>query len=98
MTTSSPPEATRDKAGTISGAVSDATARKPVGGVKIVVEGKDLTVLTITGADGRFSVADLPPGKYKLQASKPGFQAKAAWATVTAKAGASVAIGLTPAR
>jgi hypothetical protein len=64
--------------------------------VKIVVEGKDLTVLTITGSDGRFSVADLPPGKYKLQASRPGYQTKAATATLTAKAGASVAIGLTP--
>lgn len=96
--TTSPPEETANRAGTIGGAVSDLATRKPLGGVKIVVEGKDLTVLTITGSDGRFSVADLPPGKYKLTATRAGYQSKAATATVTAKAGASVAIALPPGR
>ncbi len=96
--TTSPPEEAANRAGTIGGAVTDLATKKPLGGVKIVVEGKDLTVLTITGSDGRYVVADLPPGKYKLTATRAGYQSRAATATVTAKAGATVAIGLTPGR
>ena len=96
--TTSPPEEAANRAGTIGGAVTDLATKKALAGVKIVVEGKDLTVLTITGSDGRFSVADLPPGKYKLTATRAGYAPKAAQAVVTAKAGATVAIGLAPGR
>ena len=96
--TTSPPAAAANRAGTISGGVSDLATKKPLGGAKIVVEGKDLTVLTITGSDGSFSVADLPPGKYKLTASRAGYQSRSLTATVTAKAGATVSLPLPPGR
>lgn len=96
--TTSPPEEAQNRAGTIGGAVTDAATRKPLAGVKIVVESKDLTVLTITGSDGRFVVADLPPGKYRLTATRAGYKSGLANATVTAKAGATVAMQLTAGR
>jgi hypothetical protein len=96
--TTTPPVEVANRAGTIGGTVTDGTTKKPLAGVKIVVEGKDLTVLTITGSDGRFSVADLPPAKYKLTASRAGYQVRITQATVTAKAGATVTFALTPAR
>lgn len=96
--TTSPPEEAANRAGTIGGTIADQVTKKPLAGVKLVVESKDLTVLTITGSDGRFVVADLPPGKYKLTATRAGYQSRAATATVTAKAGATVAITLTPGR
>lgn len=83
-----------NRAGTISGQIVDAATRRPIGGVKIVVEGGELTVLTITASDGRFTVGDLPPGRYKVTASRAGYKPKQAAASVTAKAGASVNVGL----
>lgn len=83
-----------NKAGTISGKVLDATTKRPVSGVKIVVEGGDLTVMTLTASDGYYTVSDLPAGRYKLTASKPGYKTRLASASVTAKQGATVNIGL----
>lgn len=96
--TTSPPAEAQNRAGTIGGAVTDAATRKPLAGVKIVVESKDLTVLTITGSDGRFMVADLPPGKYRLTATRAGFKSGISSASVTAKAGATVTLQLVPGR
>jgi uncharacterized surface anchored protein len=84
------------KAGQIAGVVVDAGSRRPLAGVKIVVEGGDLTVLTITGSDGRYAVGDLPPGRYKVTASRAGYGSKPAAAAVTAKAGAVVNLALPP--
>ncbi|HEY9724123.1 MAG TPA: carboxypeptidase regulatory-like domain-containing protein [Oscillatoriaceae cyanobacterium] len=83
-----------NKAGTISGRVLDATTKRPVSDVKIVVEGGDLTVMTLTASDGYYTVSDLPPGRYKLTASKPGYKTRLSSASVTAKVGATVNIGL----
>jgi uncharacterized surface anchored protein len=98
--TVSAPEAAApgSKAGQIAGTVVDAATKRPLSGVKIVVEGGDLTVLTITGSDGRYAVGDLPPGRYKVTASRAGYASKPAAAAVTAKAGAVVNIALPPGR
>lgn len=87
---------TQNKAGTIAGTILDASTHRPLSGVKIVVEGGDLTVLTITGSDGRYAVGDLPPGRYKVTVSRAGFASKQAAASVTAKAGATVNLSLSP--
>ncbi|MDB5096867.1 MAG: hypothetical protein JWM80_1288 [Cyanobacteria bacterium RYN_339] len=86
------------KAGQIAGTVVDAGTKRPLAGVKIVVEGGDLTVLTITGSDGRYAVGDLPPGRYKVTASRAGYTTKPSAAAVTAKAGAVVNVGLAAGR
>ena len=98
--TVSAPEAAapNSKAGQIAGVVVDASTKRPLSGVKIVVEGGDLTVLTITGSDGRYAVGDLPPGRYKVTASRAGYGTKPAAAAVTAKAGAVVNVALPPGR
>jgi hypothetical protein len=83
-----------NKGGTISGTVTDAAGKHPVGGVKIVVESGELTVLTITASDGRFTVTDLPPGTYRVSATKSGYKTITSTAKVSAKAGATVNIAL----
>jgi uncharacterized surface anchored protein len=82
------------KGGTIGGQVTDAVSKHPVGGVKIVVESGELTVLTITASDGRFTVTDLPPGTYRVSATKSGYKTITSTAKVSAKAGATVNIAL----
>jgi hypothetical protein len=42
-------------------------------GVRVTLEGKDLTVMTISGPDGSFILRELPAGAYKLSVSKQGF-------------------------
>jgi uncharacterized surface anchored protein len=94
VTTSEPAPEQTSKAGTITGQVTDAATRRPLAGVKIVVEGGDLTVLTITASDGHFTVSDLPAGRYKVTATRAGYRSKLASASVTAKAGATVNLAL----
>lgn len=67
----------------LTGRVTDA-AGAPLGGVKLVLEGPELTVLTVSDAQGRFSVADVPLGRYTLTSSKAGYRTdKTAVALVT---------------
>jgi hypothetical protein len=96
--TVTPEVITPSKAGTIGGVVTDASNKHPVAGVKIVVESGDLTVLTITASDGRFTVTDLPAGSYRVSASKTGYKGLSSSVRVTAKSGATVNLALTPAR
>jgi hypothetical protein len=84
-----------DKGGTLAGKVLDQATRRPLSGAKIVVEAKELTVLTISGPDGTFRVTDLPSGRYRVSVSRPGYQTNGAQAIITPKAGAQVSIKLT---
>lgn len=45
-------------------------------GVRITLEGKDLTVMTISGPNGAFVLRELPAGSYRLTVSKQGFTAR----------------------
>jgi hypothetical protein len=83
-----------DKGGSIGGQITDAVSKRPVGGVKIVVESGDLTVLTITASDGRFTVTDLPPGNYRVSASKTGYKTRTATAQVSRTQGATLNLPL----
>ncbi|MEB3223438.1 MAG: carboxypeptidase regulatory-like domain-containing protein [Candidatus Sericytochromatia bacterium] len=93
-----PSEDAATRGGMLAGNVVDAAGRRPLVGAKVVVESKDLTVLTITGPDGTFRVTDLPPGRYRVSVSRPGFAAAGAQATVTREAGAHVTVPLTATR
>lgn len=64
-------EAAAHDPGTISGRVKDPSGH-PLAGVRVQLEGaKPLEVNT--GADGSFRLEGLPPGRYAVQLSHPGF-------------------------
>ncbi|MNK62431.1 Cna protein B-type domain protein [compost metagenome] len=75
--------------GMIGGQVRNA-AGEALRGVKIVVEGKAVTILTVTDETGRFSVLDLLPGEYRLKLEKGTFADQEAKAQVQAGTLASV--------
>jgi len=58
--------------GVIRGQVLSAPARTPLSGVNITLQGAGRGALT--GADGRFMVAGVPPGQYNLQATLLGYR------------------------
>lgn len=91
-------ETQADKGGTLTGKVVAQNTRRPLSGAKVVVEAKELTVLTITGPDGTFRVTDLPSGRYRVSVSRPGYRTNGAQATINAKTGAQVNIFLAPQR
>jgi hypothetical protein len=93
-----PSEDAATRGGTLAGNVIDATGRRPLVGAKVVVESRDLTVLTITGPDGTFRVTDLPAGRYRVSVSRPGYTAASAQATITKDAGAHVTVPLSASR
>src|SRR5437867_4572273 len=60
---------------TVIGSVVDASgAVVPGAAVSIVQEGTGLTAGTTTGADGTFSLPQLPPGRYELTIELAGFR------------------------
>jgi hypothetical protein len=78
--------------GMIGGQVRDA-AGKALQGVKIVVEGKAVTILVVTDDAGRFTVQELLPGDYQLKLSKGSYAAQVAKAQV--KAGLQASLDVT---
>ncbi|MEB3329531.1 MAG: carboxypeptidase regulatory-like domain-containing protein, partial [Candidatus Sericytochromatia bacterium] len=82
------------RGGVLAGNVVDATSRRPLVGAKVVVESRDLTVLTITGPDGTFRVTDLPAGRYRVSVSRPGHTTASTQASVTRDRGAHVTVPL----
>lgn len=76
-----PEAAPSGRFGMISGRVRSA-AGQPLKGVKVVVEGQAVTVLTVSDEHGRFSVLDLLPGTYRVSLSKAAYSAQEAPAVV----------------
>lgn len=68
------------------GTITDGKAS--LSGVRVTLEGKDLTVMTISGPDGGFLLRDLPAGAYKLSVAKTGFKSR--FFSLTLKAGQEV--------
>ena len=62
------------QSGTISGAVTD-QAGKAVASAAVEVRNdpSGTTKSVVTGADGKFTVSDLPPGNYSIIVTSPGF-------------------------
>lgn len=75
--------------GMIGGQVRN-QAGEALRGVKIVVEGKAVTILTVTDEAGRYSVLELLPGAYRLKLSKGDHADQEAKAQVSAGSLASV--------
>ncbi len=75
--------------GMIGGQVRNA-AGEALKGVKIVVEGKAVTVLTVSDEAGRFSVLELVPGAYRLKLEKGSYADQEARTEVKAGTLASV--------
>ena len=68
--------------GSISGAIVD-TANSPIPGATLVVTADDGVVRrTTTDINGRYRFDGLPPGRYRIEASMGGFEAKAGELTV----------------
>jgi uncharacterized protein YfaP (DUF2135 family) len=60
--------------GGISGVVSDATNLEPVSGATVTaIQNGSVLATTTTGADGRYSIPELPSGTYTVQARASGF-------------------------
>lgn len=61
--------------GSVEGRVWDLEERRPLGEVRVVLEGPALPrpVATTTGRDGRFRFPAVPPGPYELETRKEGY-------------------------
>ncbi|MBX6331974.1 MAG: carboxypeptidase regulatory-like domain-containing protein, partial [Gemmatimonadaceae bacterium] len=63
--------AARPQVGTIVGRVSDARSGDPVAGATIAIDGTRLGA--VADADGRYRIANVPPGSYTLVARRIGY-------------------------
>lgn len=69
------------KSGSVSGVVVDAEQRKPIADAVIQVPGRNRV---LTDPDGRFQVREVPPGPFKVVASKKGYEPREASGLVEA--------------
>ena len=60
-------------AASILGRVVDATSGQPVAGTIVTLEPAGKQAPIVTGSDGQFLFRQLPPGLYRITASKPGY-------------------------
>ncbi len=80
--------------GTVTGRVTDATSAEPLVGAAVYLEGTRWR--TATAEDGRFRLAEIPPGSYTLVARRIGYAAGRQEVTVGEGEAVEVAIALTP--
>jgi len=81
--------------GTVAGQVTDKSNQQPVAGAAVLIGGTSLQVRT--GRDGRYSITNVPAGKYEAQVRFIGFATATQPVTVTAGQSATVDFALTPA-
>ncbi len=67
---------------TVSGTLSNSLSRENVGDATVTIE--ELNRVGRTGPDGRFTIAEVPPGRYHLLARADGFTPKRTEITVAA--------------
>lgn len=68
-------EEKRPAPATVRGRVAIAGTKTPLAGARITVTGGKLPPATrVTGADGAFEVAGLPPGKYAIEVTAEGYE------------------------
>jgi protocatechuate 3,4-dioxygenase beta subunit len=81
--------ASAQSGGVLSGRVVNTTHGEPVAGATVTLRGLDegaaQTYITETGADGRFSIANMVPGTYEPRPSKPGYEQRTPDHFATAK-------------
>lgn len=91
------------KPATLTGMVVDDASDQPLAGAAIVLEPADPSVEEFgnpsgkTGADGRFVIANVAPGTYRLQASQEGYANQVLERTIGEGANVDVTLRLTPA-
>jgi TonB-linked SusC/RagA family outer membrane protein len=78
--------------GTIAGRVVDAATQEPLAGAGVSVASRT----TITGPDGRFSIAGIAAGSYTVRVSRISYTPATQSVTVAAGGTATVEIALTP--
>jgi len=80
-------EATAGQDNAIEGTVRAAEQRQHIEGARVVLEGGGISREAVTGADGRFTFASVPPGEYQITASIIGRRAGTVDVTVIAGEG-----------
>ena len=75
---------------TLTGVVRDAATDAPIPDTEIVLTGTELA--TVTDADGAFTLADAPPGTYRITANAAGFTPYAETIDVTADRSVEIAL------
>ena len=75
--------------GRVVGTVTDSTAGQPLEGVQVLLVGS--TLGATTQADGRYTIANVPPGTYTVETRRLGFQPQRRTGVVVA-AGGSVTV------
>lgn len=78
--------------GQITGVVTNSQSGAPIGEVQIFVVGR--TIGTLTRADGRYLILNVPVGTYELTAQRIGFGSVTQSVTVTANSAAAVNFSL----
>lgn len=78
----------------IAGAVTDASTSRPLVGATISIA--EARISTLSGADGRFVLTDVPPGTHSVIASTLGYGEDTRTVTVNADDGATVDFSLQP--
>lgn len=78
--------------GSVTGTVTDAQTTRPLAGVQVVVVGTGLG--TITSADGRFLLTNVPAGQQEVQAQMIGYSTASAVVDVTSGGTATVTLSL----
>src|ERR1043165_3604730 len=73
------PQAPPDLSGppaSVDGIVTDSETQQPLAGATLTVQDRSSSggkLITVTGNDGRFTLRNLPPGQYMIEASRSGY-------------------------
>ena len=81
--------------GTVAGQVTDKSNQQAVAGAAVLVVGTSLQART--GREGRYSITNVPPGRYQVQVRFIGFATATQPVNVTAGQSATLDFALTPA-
>src|SRR5437870_5425504 len=89
------PLGAQDSTGAVTGKVVDGTTQQPVANVEVAIAGTPHRELT--HADGSFLVNGIPPGAYRLRATRIGYGSQLQDVTVTAGGTTTVQLTMLPA-
>jgi len=87
------PGVARSQTGTVTGVVTDARSVAPVSAAQVHIPG--LQVGTLTQANGRFLLLNVPPGTHTLQVIRIGYRTETQEVTVSAGQASEVNLSLT---